>query len=164
MTTSINRSQIFTNAWSMVKSESISMSNALKKSWAKAKAAIVAIVEKVETIVLETIKYAGTMAYGFKESLIELSWKDRENGVLLASYADVEYPNGYNHKKQNECTMSATSGAAIIINTKGRTELKGLAEKFLSEAKTVEGKTFEIKSEIKAFGFSFDGSTKTWKK
>ena len=113
---------------------------------------------------LETIKYAGQLATGFKENLIELSWKEREKGILIATYGDVEYDGHYRHGKQNACTITATSGAAIEIDTKGRTRLLGLAESFLTEAKEVSGQTFDVKAEIKKFGFSWNGESKSWKK
>lgn len=117
----------------------------------------------IEPIVITTYKYAGQMATGFKETLIELSWKDRKNGILIATFGDVEYDN-YRQGKQNNCTITANSGAAILIDSKGKTSLMGLASEFLGEAKTIEGKTFDIKSEIKAAGYSFNGNSKTWDK
>ena len=161
MATSFNLSSIFSSAWAIVKSEGISISSALKRAWAEAKASVIEI---IETISIETYKYAGKLANGFKETLVQLYWKDRKAGVLGASWGEVSYPNFPQKGKQNDCIITAESGAAISIDQKGRTELMGLAEKWLLEANTVEGTTFDVKDEIKKFGYKWDGSTKSWKK
>lgn len=158
-TTIINRSKVFSTAWAIVRTELVTISQGLKKAWAIAKSSVEKVEEKIETFYLETKKYAGKMAYGFKDCLIGLWWKDRENGILVASYGDVSYDN-YRHGKQNSCTMTVESGAAI----ENGEILLGLAEKWLTEAKEVKGETFSIKGTIKKFGFSWDGTSKSWKK
>jgi hypothetical protein len=150
-----NKSEIFRAAWRMVKGNNVSISKALRAAWNKAKCV-------AKKIVVETYKYAGKMASGFHDTLLEVS---SENGVITIDFATVEYDSYTKPGKQAPCRMIAESGSAILFEGwKGHISIMGDTEKLLVEGKEVKGQTYKVKELIKSFGYKFDGATKSWKK
>lgn len=156
----MTQSQIFTEAHKIAKTlegnYSARMSYALKSVYSSLKT------ESVEPYVLETYKYAGKMASGFHTSLYDLSID--ENGIVTVGYADVEYPDGYRHGKQNACTMTAQYG--LVVHTTGSGRYSGFdtnAQNLLKAAKGFKGLTYNIKDFIKSeFDVRWNGSEKMW--
>lgn len=162
----ITRKQIMIAAWTIARTAAQMfggkaaqyLSEAMKMAWRGE-----TISPKVEEFFLDTVKYAGTMASGYKESLYHVELK---NETAYISYAEVSFPDGYRNGKQNECRMECENAAIYTHNMKRNSEpeLWGQAETILRNAKEVNGETYNVKSIIKDFGFRWNGETKSWVK
>jgi hypothetical protein len=80
MTATINRSQIFKNAWNFVRTLALSISEALKRAWAEAKngiGAMAVIAEEVKTVTFEVT----TRSLGKVTAIVEVTEKGIKNGA-----------------------------------------------------------------------------------
>lgn len=97
-------------------------------------------------------KSGGT--YGsYKDEVLEATTDG--NGNLSFGYADWKHSapsakTNKTHKAETTITHGAVNGEMVGVD--------------LSKAKSVSGKTFNIKSEIKSQGFKWDGKNKMWVK
>lgn len=113
---------------------------------------------------IKTYKYAGKMASGFKDTLYSLQLD--ANNICIITYADVDYPEGYRHAKQNACVMTADYG--LLINRTGSGRLAGHetnAQDILDSCDGFSGITYDIKDWIKSqYEVKFDFVDKVWLK
>ncbi len=113
---------------------------------------------------IQTVKFAGKMSFGFKETLYNVR-KDGNKAII--EYAEVEYlTNDYG--KQNDVVMTAENGFKPELTGSGRltsVSFDESAKKILDDAEIITGETFKIKDWIKSqYNVSFDWNTKSWTK
>lgn len=112
-------------------------------------------------ITIDTIRYAKVYPNPFKETLYNM-YIDNE-GIVNIDYGEVKFPNGFRHGKQNDVTMIA-HGSAIHKDSKDRISYLGNAEEVFKHANKIKGQTFDIKDDLKSYGFKWNANDKIWEK